>query len=178
MMKVSYDDSRLTAFFAELDPKKRKAALRGGITRTAGKVLRMARKNLSTATNGRGRKINTSTGLAKGIRRVVYKREAGFRVTIGTKINRKNASKNQGFHTNRRGLTKPVLIWAEEGTKPRKTRTATKFWTRSRKGHSTGVMTPYRFMRKTREEAQRTVPEEIKEDIRKSMTRLIRKYGR
>lgn len=191
---MTYDDSRLNAFFAELDPKKRKAALKGGIRRCANKVKRQAVSNLRTATNPRGRKLNASTGLDKGIRALVYKKKAaGFRVTIGTKFNKRNPGKSKGYHRNRawrkaqaagksegalRSMEKPVLLWAESGTKGRKTKTKTRVFVRKKKGHSTGKMPAYLFMKKTKDQMKDKITEEMRTGIREYMTNLARKHGK
>lgn len=191
---ITYDDSRLTAFFAKLDPKQRRAALKGGIRRCANKVKRQAVSNLRTATNPRGKKLNASTGLDKGIRTVVYKKKAaGFRVTIGTKINKNNPNKTQGYHRNRawrkakaegksegalRSMEKPVLLWAELGTRGRKTKSKTRVFVRKKKGHSTGKMPAYLFMKKTKEQMKDRITEEIRTGIREYMTKTMKKHGK
>ena len=59
----------------------------------------------------------------------------------------KNGKGEAGFHTNRQGLKKPVLIWVEEGTKERKTKSnGGKRAARRRSAHSTGRMRRYGFM--------------------------------
>lgn len=171
---ITYDDSNLMKLFRELSPENRLKAIKGALRRQASKVRRTAVNNL----RGSIRSQNDQKGLESGVRAVVFKRKAGFRVTVGTKAGSKKTGKGErGIHTNRRGLKKPVLIWAEEGTKERHTKTATKIFTRSRKGHSTGRMKRYGFLRKTLNEVRGTVTDSLHNEIIQSVTRISKKYG-
>ena len=106
---IDYDDRDLQRLFAELEPKRRVQALKGGFRREANQVRKTAINNLRSS-------INSSKDLEKGVRAIVFKRKAGFRVTVGTKRANKTTGKGEaGFHTNRQGLKKPILIWAEGG---------------------------------------------------------------
>lgn len=167
-----YDDSNLRKLFKALDHKQRIKAMRGAFRREANKVRRAAISNL------RSTGIRTDLDLEKGVRAVVSKRDAGFRVTIGTKKgNRKTGRGERGFHTNRRGLKKPVLIWAESGTDRRYTKSKTRIFARSRKGHYTGRMKRYGFMSKTGSQVDGRVGDELREEIVKSINMTARRYG-
>ena len=171
---MTYDDRNLQRMFAELDSKHRIKALKGAFRRQASKVRRTAVNNL----RGSIRSQNDPKGLESGVRGIVFKRKAGFRVTVGTKsANKKTVKGERGFHTNRRGLKKPILIWAEEGTKDRHTKTSTKVFARSRKGHSTGRMKRYGFMRKTLNEMRGLITDSLRNEIIQSITRTAKKYG-
>ena len=112
---IDYNDENLQRLFAELEPKRRLQAIKGGFRREANQVRKTAINNLRSG-------IQSNKDLEKGVRAIVFKRKAGFRVTVGTKRAGKNGKGEAGFHTNRQGLKKPILIWAEEGTKNRKTK--------------------------------------------------------
>lgn len=104
MAQSTYDDSNLQQLFAELEPRRRAQALRSGFRREANQVRKTAVNNL------RSSGIRTDRDLESGIRAVVFKRTAGFRVTVGTKGDK------MGFHTNRRGEKNPYcfgLKWAQ-----------------------------------------------------------------
>ena len=75
---IEYDDKNLQRLFAELEPKRRVQALKGGFRREANQVRKTAINNLRSS-------INSSKDLEKGVRAIVFKRKAGFRVTVGTK---------------------------------------------------------------------------------------------
>lgn len=165
-----YDDSNLQKLYEALDPKRREKALRRAFRREATRVRRSAVNRLQGS-------IRSDRDLESGIRALVFKRKAvGFRVTVGTK-RVKRTGKEFGFHKNRRGLKKPVLIWAEEGTKPRRTKTATKIFARSRKGHNTGQMKRYGFMRLTAAQERGIVTANIHTEVNNSIIREAKKYG-
>ncbi|MCM1517531.1 MAG: hypothetical protein NC117_02695 [Pseudoflavonifractor sp.] len=166
---MQYDDSNLQKLFAEMDVKRRVQALRGAFRREANKVRKTAINNLRGS-------IRTDRDLERGVRSMVFKRKAGFRVTVGTKKAGKSG-RDYGFHTNRRGLRKPVLIWAEAGTDRRYTKTRSKIFRRLRKGHYTGRMRRYGFMRTTLQQVRGTVTEDLRNEIIDNVTRIARKYG-
>lgn len=180
---------RLYRMLLELDPKRQIQALKGASQRAANKVRKKAVENLKKA------EINSNRDLEKGIRKVVNKKNPGFRVTIGSKAKKKRyLGKRKGIrryapnartvwtdfshHTNRQGKKKPVLIWAEGGTKARKTRTETKFFVRKRKGHSTGRMKAYRFMKKTDKEMKDRITADYRKAVEESITKTVKKYGK
>lgn len=76
---IEYDDKNLQRLFAELEPKRRMQALKGGFRREANKVRKTAINNLRSS-------ISSNKDLEKGVRAIVFKRAAGFRVTVGTKF--------------------------------------------------------------------------------------------
>ncbi len=167
---IEYDDKNLQRLFAELEPKQRLKALKGAFRKEAGRVRKTAVNNLRGS-------IRSDRDLEKGVRAIVFKKQAGFRVTIGTRKANKNGNGEYGFHKNRQGLKKPVLIWAEEGTEQRKTKTQTKVFKRSRKGHPTGRMKRYGFMRKTRDEVTDSVTNNVHNAVIDKVTKTAKKYG-
>lgn len=175
-MPIEYDDSNLRQLFAELEPKRRTQALKGAFRREANQVRKTAVNNL------RSGGINSIKDLEKGVRAVVFKRAAGFRITIGTKKAGKSGKGEAGYHTNRQGLKKPILIWAETGTADRKTKSNggrhTRMWTRrKRSGHSTGRMRRYGFMAQTLSDVRGTVTQELHEMVIDNVQKVAKKYG-
>lgn len=172
-MEISYDMASLQGAFNELEPKRRLQALRGGIRKAGNQVRRVAIGKLRKS-------VRSDRDLERGVRLVLYKKKAaGFRVTVGTKAgNRKTGKGAAGFHTNRRGQKKPVLIWAEEGTGERSTKSATKFWRRRKRGHSTGRMPSFLFMKRTQQETAPKITEQIRSEILGNVQRIIKKYGK
>lgn len=160
--KISYDDSNLQQLFAEMDVKQRMKALKGGFRKAANDFKKAAINNLRQG-------IHSSKDLESGVRALVFKQKSGFRVTVGTKRGSKTSGKVYGIHTNRKGLQKPVLIWAENGTKSRKTK--------GKSGHSTGRMRRYGFIAKTRDEMSATLENNLKDDLRNSIFKVAQKYG-
>lgn len=169
---MQYDDSNLQRLFAELEPRQRLKALKGAFRREAGRVRKVAVGNLRSS-------IRSDRDLERGVRAVVFKRKAGFRVTIGTKKARMNGGKEYGFHTNRRGLKKPVLIWAEGGTKGRKSRRQSRYPVGGRwaTGKNRGAMKSYGFMAKTKSDVRGTVTESLHNQVREHVTKTAKKYG-
>lgn len=172
-MDLQYDDRNLQRLFAELEPKQRLKALKAGFRREANQVRKTAVNNL------RGSGIRTDKDLESGIRAVVFKQQAGFRVTIGTKAGK---GKQYGFHKNRRGELKPVLLWAEMGTEDRRTKSNsgkhTRLWTgRLRKGHYTGRMRRYGFMQQTLDQVSSSVSDNLHNEVIQSVEKVAKKYG-
>lgn len=170
-MANQYNDTQLQKLFTEMDVKHRKRALKGAFRREANQVRRTAINNLRSS-------LHSNRDLEKGIRAIVFKKAAGFRVTIGTKkANRKTGKGEKGMHINRQGLKKPVLIWAEGGTEQRKTKTQTSVFVRERRGHNTGRMKRYGFMRKTQTDVRDKVTADLRNEIVESVTKTANKYG-
>lgn len=184
---VEYDDGNLQRLFAEMEPKRRAQALRGGFRKAANDVRKKAVANLRSS-------IRTDKDLEKGIRAVVFRRSAGFRVTIGSKVmkgrnkGRRNGAQRTGrakntwvgfdFHTNRQGKEKPILIWAEAGTKQRQTKgSGGKRFERMRAAHRTGRMQTYGFMDKTRNQVRDTVTADTRKQVAENVERIAKKYG-
>ena len=169
---MQYDDRNLQRLFAEMDTKKRLKALKGAFRREANRVRKTAVNNLRGS-------ILTDRDLERGVRAIVFKRKAGFRVTIGTKRAGKKGGKEYGFHLNRQGLKKPVLIWAEEGTKWRKSKKPTRYQVNGkwRIGQERGFMKRYGFMRQTADDVRNTVTDSLHNEVINSITKEAKKYG-
>lgn len=84
-----------------------KASLKGAYRMTGNEILLIARQKLMSSG------IAHASKLKKDIRLRVYPKGTGFMITV------KPHGKTQGYHTNSKGLQKPVVMWAEEGTKVR-----------------------------------------------------------
>ena len=170
---IDYDDKNLQRLFAELEPKRRLQAIKGGFRREANQVRKTAINNLRSS-------IQSNKDLEKGVRAIIFKRKAGFRVTVGTKRAGKNGKGEAGFHTNRQGLKKPVLIWAEEGTAERKTKPkqgTRRRAARLRASHRTGRMKRYGFMAQTLSSVRDTVTADIQKMVTENVEQVAKKYG-
>ncbi len=168
---VDYDDTRLQQLFAELEPKRRLQAIKGGFRKETNRVRKTAINNLRSS-------IKSNKDLEKGVRAIVFKRKAGFRVTVGTKRANKQGKGEAGFHTNRQGLKKPVLIWAEDGTKERRTKgNGGKRAARLRSAHRTGKMKRYGFMTQTLNAVRGTVTNNIHQAVTENVQKVAEKYG-
>lgn len=170
---IDYNDENLQRLFAELEPKRRLQAIKGGFRKEANQVRKTAINNLRSS-------IQSNKDLEKGVRSILFKRKAGFRVTVGTKRAGKNGKGEAGFHTNRQGLKKPILIWAEEGTEERKTKPkqgTRRRAARLRASHRTGRMKRYGFMAQTLNSVRDTVTDNIHKMVTENIEQVAKKYG-
>lgn len=170
---IDYNDENLQRLFAELEPKRRLQAIKGGFRKEANQVRKTAINNLRSS-------IQSNKDLEKGVRAILFKRKAGFRVTVGTKRAGKNGKGEAGFHTNRQGLKKPILIWAEEGTEERKTKPkqgTRRRAARLRASHCTGRMKRYGFMAQTLNSVRDTVTDNIHKMVAENIEQVAKKYG-
>lgn len=171
---LTYDDSGLQGLFEDLAPKQRVKALRGAFRREANRVRRAAINNLHGSIGG-------DKELDKGVRAIVFRRKAGFRVTIGTRRANKKGKGERGYYISRKrrgkpyAAGKPVLIWAEEGTAWRRTRG--RGFLKRRGGHSTGRMKRYGFMRKTLSEVRGSVTGTLHKEIIDQLKKAAKKNG-
>lgn len=170
---IDYDDRNLQRLFADMEPKRRLQAIKGGFRKEANLVRKTAINNLRNS-------IRTDKDLEKGVRAIVFKRKAGFRVTVGTKKANKSGKGEAGFHTNRQGLKKPVLIWAEEGTDDRRTKPkqgTRRRASRLRASHPTGRMKRYGFMAQTLRSVRDTVTDNVHKMVTENIEKIAKKYG-
>ena len=170
---IDYDDRNLQRLFADMEPKRRLQAIKGGFRKEANLVRKTAINNLRNS-------IRTDKDLEKGVRAIVFKRKAGFRVTVGTKKANKSGKGEAGFHTNRQGLKKPVLIWAEDGTDERRTKPkqgTRRRASRLRASHPTGRMKRYGFMAQTLRSVRDTVTDNVHKMVTENIEKIAKKYG-
>ncbi len=160
-VEFEYDDTRLMRLFDELDPKRRRQALRGAFRQTARAVREAAVENL------RATGLASSRHVERGIRIVMLKRgQAGFRVTVGTKRRRAKGEGTTAAEKRRRRLA-IVPLWAETGTTERYTR----------KGRYRGAMGQRSFMGKTKSDMSPRVERMMKEAIVGNIESTAVKYG-
>lgn len=171
---LTYDDRGLQSLIEDLSPKQRVKALRGAFRRESNRVRRAALGNLHESIGG-------DAELDRGVRAIVFRRKAGFRVTVGTKRANKKGKGERGYYISRKrrgkpyATGKPVLIWAEEGTAWRRTRG--RGFLKRRGGHSTGRMKRYGFMRKTLSEVRGSVTGTLHKEIIDQIKKAAKKNG-
>lgn len=179
---IQYDDSQLQQLFEQLSEKERVKALKGAFRAEARTVRKAAVNNLRSS-------LHSSSGLERGIRTLVFKRQLGFRVTVGTELkwNKDHTAykTKKGYHTNRRGEEKPVLIWAEDGTKERRTK-GQRAWHQTRSGRRRrymyngayrGRMRRYAFMERAKNQVSASVSRSLQENVRKYVQSVALKHG-
>lgn len=169
---IEYNIDNLQGFLNALSPKERTKLFKAGIRKAANKMRKAAVQNL------RDSGLRSNKDLEKGIRRVLYRKKAGFRVTIGSigNVNWRKGEVAAAYHTNSKGKKKPVLVWAEGGTDRRFVKDTYRKGKKVR-GHSTWKMPAYGFMKKTRDEELPTVDKELKESIIETIQKTAKKYG-
>ena len=98
--------------FEALEPKQQRKAMKTAMRTEGGRLKKAAQARIAASGLGRG----TLKNISSGVRLRVYpdKYGLGFMVTV------KPHGRNKGFHRNRKNLEKPVLMWAEDGTRQRR----------------------------------------------------------
>lgn len=176
MGTATYNGQEWTRLLSELSPKELRKALRKAVRREASAAIKTARASLAASSL----KVKGSrSDFDKGIRSFIYnpKRAVGFLITVKPRGAGRNGKGEKGMHTNRFGLKKPVLMWAEDGTKPRATKSRTKVYTRKRMTHRTGQMPAYGFLKKAESEIFRQVEEGMVGDLEKAVEEAAKKSG-
>lgn len=171
MDAIEYDDRKLRQMFAELEPNRRAQGMRNAFSRVARSLRKSAVAEMRQQLKGAK---DTQKTLDRGIRMVNYRKVLGFKVTVGTKKHH-DFSKSRGFHITRQGLSKPVLIWAEDGTTSR--RTSGGSWRKRKKSRSTGAMPRFGFMESTKIKESTQVDAKLKREMVESVTKIALKYG-
>lgn len=164
-----YDDTRLQRMFEELEPKARTRALRGAFRAAAAGLRKQVLTNL------RASGLNSNRDVEKGVRSVVWKRNLGFRVTIGTKKYSKAAGSTDEAKRRRKGV---VPLWAEGGTEQRysvKKRSKMGFSVNT-KGSNRGKLKPYEFMKRTEGDSEK-IHQDLVEALVRNIERAARKHG-
>lgn len=165
-MELKYDDTNLQKLFADMTPAKRKAALKNAFLREAKNVRKTAIGYLRQAPKQNGT-VDVSKEMERGVKAKVWKKGAGFSVTLlgGGKRKSKNIA------------GKPLDVFFNGGTKKRRTKTVTKFFKRQKRGHETGSLMAAHFMEKTKEETDKRVTDDLHGEIRKKFTEIAKKHG-
>lgn len=169
-----YTGKEWTQLIKEMNPKQLRNSLKRAYRAEAKQALVIARRYLhSSGLDVHGNR----TDWEKGIRSHIYSRGGGFLLTVKARGASRKGTGEKSMHVNRRGIKKPVLMWAEEGTKLRKTRTKTRFFVRMRKGHVTGRIKAYGFMEKAAPDMFRTVEEGLSKELDTAVEKVAKKCG-
>lgn len=179
--QLDFDDSVLRQLVADLEPKRRLRAIRGGIRKEAKRVQKYAILRLKSSG------LRVGDNMEKGIRALTFKRRAGFRVTAKARGANRKGKGEAGMYTNRYGYKKPVLHFAESGTAERKTRGSIglikslligrKRRKSLRAAHPTGRMKAYKFMASAIDYMNNTTIENVQILILGELKKAAKKYG-
>lgn len=198
MAKPYVDTTNLDALFEALTPKQRMLAMRGAFRKAAKQVRRVALTNLRQSM----RSSHDQKDFERGVRAIVWKKKAGFRVTIGWRKANRDGKGEYGMYTSaqqsnaKKPRRMPILAWAEMGTAPRhlkgsgmtrvnvgdrhytgriRVRLANGKWISARTRR--GVLKPYRFMTKTKMQVSGTMTDRLHQEIIDNIKRTAKRYG-
>lgn len=167
--------------YKALDPKAQRKAMKSAMRREGNRLKKTAADNLRSSGVGQG----TKRSLASGI----YVRTYPDRYGMGFMVSVKPHGRRKGIHLNRQGKEKPVLMWAEDGTRQRKAgRRVSSFFGKSRftgkkvrqylrGGPDRGKMRRYAFLAKTEQQTADSVETNLFNDLQSSVERQARKQG-
>lgn len=149
MLSIDYDGSALERIYVGLSPRERNKALRSAFRRAAYRVRSVARRKLKDTG------LRHATALGSSIRAKVFKRKAGFSVSVQKSMyTPRGAGKKPGLKS-RRPL--PLQRWFEFGTKERTKR---------------GALKKYGFMYKAKEETEGSVTDYMRNEVLASIRKL------
>ncbi len=167
--------------FRALDPKAQRKAMKGAMRREGNRLKKAAVSNLGQSGIGPGKKRSLSSG--------IYVRTYPDRYGMGFMVSVKPHGRRKGIHLNRQNLEKPVLMWAEDGTRMRHVgRRISSFFGKSRftgkkirqylrGGASRGKMKRYGFLAKTEQQTADSVETNLFNDLQANVERAARKQG-
>ena len=152
------------------DQKDIKRSIKDAYRRVGKQIAAVARDSVKKSW------IHNGSRLARGMRVRVYPRGGGFMITV-------KPHGRQGFYKNRRGEEKPVLMWAEEGTKQRTVRNG-----KDRRavllpqgfrvvGKGRGSMPAYHFLTDAEQQGPGIVEKEISKETEAATIRRAGKLG-
>lgn len=157
-----------------LTPRQIRNSVKRAYRREANKACKIAVRTLRVS----GLRVKgDNSDWEKGIRPYIYSRGGGFLVTVKAKGTNRQGKGEKGMHKNRAGVKKPVLMWAEDGTAVRKTKSRSRVFIRKRKGHSTGRMPGYGFLDKATPGMFQSVEAGLFPEIEAAMDKVARKAG-
>ena len=174
-------DHPFADIYKALDMKDQRKAMRSAMRREGNRIKKEAVANLSSSGIGSGTKRSLSSG--------IYVRTYPDRYGLGFMVSVKPHGRRKGIHLNRQGLEKPVLMWAEDGTRLRHVgRRISSFMGKSRftgkkvrqylrGGASRGKMGRYGFLAKTEAQVEGTTESNLFSALQKNVERAAMRQG-
>lgn len=171
--------------FNVFDYADQQKTLRLAVRKEAKNVLQIAKDYVKSTKDGKkNRSLSEATaGIEEGLHHWVYPDKGGSSLIV-TPV----PHGRKGYHINRQGLEKPVLMWAETGTADRrrgpKTEVSYKYVSKltgkemrrySRVGAKTGRMPEYGFIEKAEQSAYSGSENRIFDNFEKSLVRKARR---
>ena len=167
--------------YKALDQKTQRKAMKSAMRREGNRLKKTAVENLRASGIGSGTKRSLSNG--------IYVRTYPDRYGMGFMVSVKPHGRRKGIHLNRSGKEKPVLMWAEDGTRMRRAgRRITSFFGKSRftgkkvrqylRGvPNRGKMKRYAFLAKTEQQTSDSVENNLFAELQKNVEKAARKQG-
>lgn len=152
--------------------------IRNSVKRAYRAVGKKAREIAVSSLNSSGLSVlGNASDWKKGVRLHIYSKGGGFLVSVRGKAANKSGKGERSMHKNRfYGKTKralPILQWAEEGTRERKTKTKG----RQRKAHSTGHMRKYGFLESASGRMYTAVENGLQGEVEQAVYKVAAKNG-
>lgn len=180
--ETAYTGRELTDLLRGMTPGRVRSALKTAYRRVAKRAVETARLSLSSSG------LHVAGDLPRGIRSHIYSRGGGFLVTVKARGSR--SGQERGMHENRRGLKKPVLMWAEDGTTRRsagghaaggwrqyvRTR-ATGLMPRRVGGYNRGSMPAYHFLAGAESRMAAQAERDLMPEVERAVAKTAAKYG-
>lgn len=165
--------------FKALDLKTQRKAMKSAMRREGNRLKKAAVDNLHASGIGPGTKRSLSSG--------IYVRTYPDRYGMGFMVSVKPHGRRKGIHLNRQNREKPVLMWAEDGTRMRKVgRRISSFFGKSRftgkkvtqylrGGASRGKMKRYGFLSRTEQQTADSVETNLFNDLQANVERAAKR---
>ena len=166
--------------FTELAKKMTKRQLRNVLKSATRAVAKRVRGVAVANLRASGLRVKGNrSDWERGVRSYVYPKGGGFLVTV--KPHKGKGGKEVGMHATRRyhktGERLPILMWAEDGSGPRKTKQPTDWKGRPRKLHSKGAMPAKHFIERGKPQMERIVQEDMGRAVEVAIDKMARKAG-
>lgn len=170
-----------TSVYKALDMKTQRKAMKSAMRREGNRLKKAAIGNLKASGIGQGTKRSLHSG--------IYVRTYPDRYGLGFMVSVKPHGKRKGIHLNRGGKEKPVLMWAEDGTRDRRSgRRLSSFFGKSRftgrkvrqymrGGARRGKMRRYAFLEKTERQSTAGVETNLFNNLQSNLEKAARKQG-
>lgn len=174
--------------YKALDMKDQRKAMRSAMRREGNRIRKEAVANLASSPAGKHSR-SIGAGTQRSLSNGIYVRTYPDRYGLGFMVSVKPHGKRKGIHLNRQGKEKPVLMWAEDGTRMRRSgRRISSFMGRSRftgrkirqylrGGANRGKMDSYGFLAKTEAQVEGTTENNLFDTFQKNVERAATKHG-
>lgn len=187
-----YTGKEWTDLLKEMNGRQIKNVMKQAYRRVGKKGEDIARRHLKTS--GLGGDMNS---LGRSIRTYVYSKGGGFLITVDARRANKSGKGEKSMYKTSRGVKKPILMWAEDGTNPRQSggnvryvytgnvkwgsRHGKAYKLRRKRvrsgGRDRGKMPAYNFLKDSENEIAKMAENELQPEVEKAVLRAAKKAG-